>query len=198
MKVIDISQEIFASRVYPGDPSPKRTALESMAEGSTYNLSAFSMCAHNGTHIDAPRHFLPEGKTIDQLEPSIFVGPAYVATVSTEEISAAQAERIIAAAAQAGAGERLLLRGSALVTPSSARVFAQAKLKLIGTDLLSFGPEETPAEVHRILLSSGIALLEGLSLDHVSDGYYMLSAMPLNLGGCEGSPCRAVLIEDVH
>ena len=62
MKIYDISQEVFNCRVYPGDPAPERRRLSSMEDGSLYNLTAFSMCAHNGTHIDAPFHFLKDGK----------------------------------------------------------------------------------------------------------------------------------------
>ncbi|MDO5295187.1 MAG: cyclase family protein [bacterium] len=193
--IIDISQEIFSSQIYPGDPAPQKQKLSDISQGDAYNLSAFSMCSHNGTHIDAPSHFLPQGATIDQLSPDIFVGPAYVATYEGE-IGAGEAQGILEQAAQAGrrCAERLLLRGRSLVTAEAARIFANAKLKLIGCELLSFGPEETPAEVHIILLSAGVILLEGLRLQHVQDGAYLLSAMPLNLGGCEGAPCRAVLL----
>ena len=189
--VIDISQEIFSSQIYPGDPAPQKQILYDMSQGDAYNLSSFSMCAHNGTHIDAPRHFIPQGSTVDQLNPDIFVGPAYTATCGGT-IGAAEAQLLLEKAAQAGAAERLLLRGQALVTAEAARVFAQ-HLKLIGCELLSFGPEDAPAEVHVILLSAGVVLLEGLRLQHVQEGAYMLSAVPLNLGGCEGAPCRAVL-----
>ena len=64
MKLYDISQELFTCAVFPGDPAPKREVLCRMAEGSPYNLTAFSMCAHNGTHIDAPYHFIADGKTV--------------------------------------------------------------------------------------------------------------------------------------
>ena len=64
MRIYDISQEVFSCAVYPGDPSPRREVLSSTAEGAVCNLTAFSMCAHNGTHIDAPFHFVPEGKTV--------------------------------------------------------------------------------------------------------------------------------------
>ena len=57
MKVYDISQEVFSCVVYPGDPMPEKEVLRSMTEGELYNLSAFRMCAHNGTHVDAPYHF---------------------------------------------------------------------------------------------------------------------------------------------
>ena len=73
MKLIDISQEVFSCAVYPGDPEPERQRLYSTEDGDLYNLTSFAMCAHNGTHIDAPFHFLPDGKTVDQMELTHFV-----------------------------------------------------------------------------------------------------------------------------
>ena len=78
MKIYDISQEVFACQVYPGDPAPQAEKIVSMENGEVYNLSAFSMCAHNGTHIDAPFHFLKGGKTVDQLSLDALIGLAYV------------------------------------------------------------------------------------------------------------------------
>ena len=57
MKIYDISQEVFGSKVFPGDPAPDMQAVMRIAEGGKCNLSAFFMCAHNGTHVDAPFHF---------------------------------------------------------------------------------------------------------------------------------------------
>ena len=79
MKIYDISQEVFGCKVYPGDPSPKKTVLSSMEKGDLYNLTEFSMCAHNGTHIDAPLHFIKNGKAVDGISTESFVGMAYVA-----------------------------------------------------------------------------------------------------------------------
>ena len=78
MKIFDISQELFSSSVYPGDPSPKREVLLSIATGGVCNLTALSMCAHNGTHIDAPYHFLENGETVDALPLEKTVGYAFV------------------------------------------------------------------------------------------------------------------------
>ena len=47
--IYDISQEIFSCRIYPGDPKPERKTLSRIEEGDVCNLTAFSMCAHNGT-----------------------------------------------------------------------------------------------------------------------------------------------------
>ena len=79
MKIYDISQEVFNCQVYPGDPVPEKKVLSLMEKGDLYNLTAFSMCAHNGTHIDAPFHFLKDGKTVDAICLEAFVGMAYVA-----------------------------------------------------------------------------------------------------------------------
>ena len=79
MKIYDISQEVFSCRVYPGYPTPKKTVLSSMEKGELYNLTEFSMCAHNGTHIDAPFHFIKDGKTVDEISLEAFIGMVYVA-----------------------------------------------------------------------------------------------------------------------
>ncbi len=79
MKFYDISQEVFGCAVYPGDPVPERMRLQDMSEGAEYNLTAFSMCAHNGTHVDAPLHYLRDGESIDAIGLDAFVGKAYVA-----------------------------------------------------------------------------------------------------------------------
>lgn len=190
MKIYDISQEVFSCAVYPGDPVPEKQVICSTAAGDLYNLSAFAMCAHNGTHIDAPFHFLHNGKTVEQMPLDIFVGDCYVAR-HAGDVTAGDAERILE---KANGAERILIAGNVTVTAEAAEVFAQSGIKLIGNEGQTIGPEEAPMQVHLILLRRGIALLEGIVLDGVPEGRYFLSAAPLNLGGCDGAPCRAYLI----
>lgn len=192
--VIDISQEIFSCKVYPGDPAPAREQLCDMKKGELYNLSAFSMCAHNGTHVDAPAHFIKDGKTIENLGAEIFVGDCYVERFEGD-VTAEDALRIMKKARDAGAPERILIAGKATVTAEAARVFATGNIKLIGNESQTVGPEHAPMEVHKILLGAGVVLLEGVVLKNVECGKYLLCAVPLNLAGCEGAPCRAVLIK---
>lgn len=192
--IIDISQEILSCKVYPGDPVPKVEVLCDMEKGDTYNLSAFSMCAHNGTHVDAPAHFLKEGKTIDEISLDYFVGDCYVAH-ATGELSVAEVIRIMDAARKAGARDRILLAGDVVVTAEAARAFAEAGIKLLGNESQSVGPEDAPMEVHKILLGARVVLLEGIVLKEVEEGKYFLNAAPLNMKGCEGMPCRAYLIK---
>lgn len=197
MKRYDISQEVFSCSVYPGDPAPEKETLCAMRSGDLYNLSAFRMCAHNGTHIDAPFHFFREGKTVDALPLEPFVGEAYVAEHSGR-VTSADAADILHQARMHGseAAQRILIKGAAEVSPEAADVFADAGILLLGNESQTVGPEDAPMAVHLRLLGAGVVLLEGIRLHHVPEGVYMLYAAPLNLAGADGAPCRAVLTKE--
>ena len=196
MKIYDISQEIFGCKVFPGDPTPKKVIINSMKNGDLYNLTEFSMCAHNGTHVDAPFHFFKDGKAIDSIGLESFVGMAYV-TEHSGVVSADDASRIIkkAQGQSAEASKRILIKGNAEVSAEAAKIFAKSNILLLGNESQTVGPENAPMEVHQILLSVGTVLLEGIRLTSVPDGVYFLNAAPLNLGNADGAPCRAVLID---
>lgn len=195
MKIIDISQELLGASVYEGDPAPRLEGLVSMDEGGIYNLSAISLCLHNGTHIDAPKHFIKDGKAIEEIPLSTLVGRCYVAD-HKGNVSAADAEEIMKKAMANDAGERILLRGDLTVTEEAARVFAREKILLLGNEGQTVGPKDAPMAVHLILLGCGTVLLEGIVLDEADEGVYLLNAAPINIKGAEGSPCRAWLIKD--
>jgi arylformamidase len=154
------------------------------------------MCAHNGTHIDAPFHFIKDGKTVDEISLEAFVGMAYVAehhgVVSDED-----ALKIIEKAKKQNSesSKRILIKGDAEVSLGAAKVFAESGILLLGNESQTVGPENAPMTVHQILLSVGVVLLEGICLEEVWEGVYFLNAAPLNLSGSDGSPCRAVLID---
>lgn len=191
MKIYDISQEVFSCAVYPGDPAPERKTLCATEAGDLYNLTAFSMCAHNGTHIDAPFHFLGDGKSVEQMDLSVFVGDCFLAR-HDGDVTAAAAESIMT---RAQGAERILIAGDVTVTAEAAEVFAAHKIRLLGNEGQTVGPEDAPGQVHRILLGQEIALLEGIVLKDIPEGRYFLSAAPLNLAGADGAPCRAYLTE---
>ncbi|MBQ4289641.1 MAG: cyclase family protein [Clostridia bacterium] len=195
MRIYDISQEVFSCQVYPGDPSPEKKTLCSMGKGDLYNLTAFSMCAHNGTHVDVPFHMLTDGKTVDAVSLESFVGRAYVAE-QRGTVTAGDAAEILKKVKDRDpeAAKRILIRGDAVVSAEAARVFASNGILLLGNESQAVGPEDAPMEVHLILLKAGVVLLEGIRLEAVREGVYFLNAAPLNLAGADGSPCRAVLI----
>lgn len=195
MKIYDISQEVFGCQVYPGDSTPKKRVISSMEKGDLYNLTAFSMCAHNSTHIDAPFHFIKDGKTVDSVSLNTFIGMAYVAEYNGI-VSADDATEILEKAKKQNseAAKRILIKGDAEVSAEAAKVFAESNILLLGNESQTVGPENAPMEVHLILLGAGAVLLEGIRLAKVSEGVYFLNAAPLNLSGADGSPCRAILI----
>ena len=196
MKIYDISQPVFSCEVYPGDDAPVKKEDLRMSNGATYNLTSFSMCAHNGTHVDAPFHFINDGKTVDELELDHLIG--YCTVVRVEgELSANDAERIIALTKEKNedSAQKILLKGDSVVTAEAAEVFASQGVDLIGVESQSVGPFDAPAEVHRILLSADVVLLEGIRLGAVDEGVYFLFAAPISLDGSDGAPVRAVLID---
>ena len=154
MKLYDISQEVFSCKVYPGDPKPTAKTLCAMEKGDLYNLTAFSMCAHNGTHIDAPFHFLSEGKTVEKMCLQTFVGDCYVACHQAA-VTAADAAAILE---KAQGAPRILIAGPATVTPEAAYVFANAGICLLGNESQTIGPEDAPMQVHRILLEKELPI----------------------------------------
>lgn len=196
MRIYDISQEVFTCKVFPGDASPQRKVVMKRIEGDVCNLTEFTMCAHNGTHVDAPFHFIDDGKKIDEIPLESFIGCAYV--VSHEgEITAKDAEEILKKAAAGNASKRILIKGKAVLTEEGAKVFASARILLFGNESQTVGPENAPMQVHLIMLGADIVLLEGIRLGGVDEGVYMLNAAPINLGASDGAPCRAVLMQDI-
>ncbi|MDO4484500.1 MAG: cyclase family protein [Clostridia bacterium] len=149
----DITQPLFSCEVFPGDPAPERIVMQQMEQGSLYNLTALKLCAHNGTHVDAPRHFIRDGKGIDEIPLEKFIGPCYVIP-HEGDVSAADAQAMLtkARAAHPGAEKRLLIAGKAVVTEEAARVFAEAGCWLVGNESQTVGPEDAPMAVHLILL----------------------------------------------
>ncbi len=191
MKIYDISQEVFGCDVYPGDEVPSKREDLRISRGDLYNLTSLSMCAHNGTHIDAPFHFLEDGDTIEQIPLEKLVGDCYVSE-QQEDIGAGKARQILTCTKGI---TRILIKGAGVVTLAAAQVFAEAGIDLIGVEGLSVGPEDAPMAVHKVLLGAKVVLLEGIRLGKIGEGVYFLNAVPISLAGSDGAPCRAVLIE---
>lgn len=188
--IYDISQELFSCIVYPGDKEPELRIVQDMQKGALYNLSEMDICVHNGTHIDAPKHFYKDGKAIDEILLEKCIGECTVVTLNNNQTI----EEIIRILKYSK--KHLLIKGNFIVTEEIALEIADLNFMLIGVENQSVWPIESPMAVHKILLKKEIVLLEGIVLSKVDDGEYFLSALPLKLGNCDGSPCRAVLIKN--
>ena len=192
MKIYDISQELIGCEVYSGDISPEKELVSDMAKGDLYNLTNISFCTHNGTHIDAPFHFIKDGKGINEISLHKFIGPCCV-VCHNGDFTEQDAENLTKVMSEAK--KRILISGNATVTAGAAKVFAEKGVLLVGNESQTVGPENAPMEVHKILLEKEVVLLEGIRLSGIKEGEYFLCAQPINISGSDGAPCRAVLIE---
>ncbi|WP_407386014.1 cyclase family protein [Ruminococcus sp.] len=192
MLLYDISREVFSAPVYDGDPKPTLKSLKTIGEDSMYNLSSVSLCNHTGTHIDAPLHFDEEGADIGAMRLSHFCGKCTVVTIDGI-LTGEDMERLLP-----HCHRRLIIHGAgkAYLSVSAARVIADSKLLLVGTDALSIAPPFDEMMPHLELARAGVAVLEGLFLEGIEDGEYTLAAFPLKMKGAEASPCRAVLMRE--
>ena len=190
MNLIDITRELMKAPVYPGDPAPQLQPLSRISLGDSSNLTAISACLHNGTHMDAPRHFLPDGTAIDKVDLEACIGECTVIECDGLLLGD-RAEELLPYLKK-----RVLLKGSVQLTPSAAFVLSGAGLLLLGVEQPSVAPPEYTEEVHRQLLGTGMVLLEGLDLTNAKAGEtYLLMAAPVKIAGADGAPVRAVLAE---
>jgi arylformamidase len=188
MKIYDITQELFSGRVYPGDLPPTYDRVSDMKKGDLYNLTNLTLGAHNATHVDAPFHFYEDGKTVGEIELSRCIGPCTVVELKDGDGYHLR-EQLIACQ------KRILVKGNTVITRELAKIFNEAGILLVGVETQSVGPEGSPMQVHLELLGKEVILLEGILLNEVEPGDYFLFAAPIKLGGCDGAPCRAVLLE---
>lgn len=189
---------------WPDDPPVEIGLSLDIAAGDPANVTKLSISAHTGTHMDAPRHFLPEGAGIDTMPLEATMGPARVIEISDHD--AVTASEL--AGHDLGRGERILLRtrNSARrwwsepfdpefvhIEPEAAALIAQAGVRTVGVDYLSVGGMESGARTHHLLLEAGVWIIEGLELTSIAAGDYDLLCLPLRLVGSDGAPARAFL-----
>ncbi len=191
MIIHDISKDIRTSPAYQGDPETNIERIKSIENGDEYNLSYISMTAHAGTHIDAPKHFWEDGKSITELRLNTFFGKCTVITVKGI-LTGEHMERLLPYCKK-----RILFHGDGetFLSHSAAIVLANSRVVLVGTDADSIAPSFDEEKTHRELARAGISVLENLNLSAIKDGDYDLCAFPIKLGGLEAAPCRAIILE---
>lgn len=209
MKIYDISLPIYPGFVvWPGNPEVVFTLRNSTANGDIANVTDISLCTHTSTHMDAPRHFVHEAPTMEQVDLNIVYGPALVIDVGdVNEVTVDVLER-----ADIPVGTvRLLIKSRngkywdgdlsifhtdyVAIHEDAARWILAHGIKLIGIDYFSIAPFHDLVTTHRILLSAGVIALEAIDLRQVMPGVYTLAALPLKLIGSDGCPVRAILVE---
>jgi len=203
---IDISVPLRTGMPHwPGDIPYERSLTLAISNGDVCNLSQFSATAHIGTHMDAPRHFIDGGATIETLPLDAVIGPARVIEIRDEELI--RVDEL--APHQIAKGERLLFKTInstrawntnefqkkfVYIPAATADYLAARGVRTIGIDYLSVGAFDGDGPtVHRTLLGAGIWIIEGLNLQPVEPGHYELICLPLKMAGADGAPARAVV-----
>jgi arylformamidase len=198
---IDVTRSIDDDLLcWPGRAPPVRRVEKSMSRGDHCDSSIWEMSAHTGTHLEAPLHFVEGGEPLDRVDVDGLIGACTVVKADTvlgrDEVERYRGEtRLLIGSdfAPDGRGQGYPHHG-AVMTPDAASILLEAGLRLLGTDRLSVDDSEgTDYILHHQLLGAGCVILEGLTLERVPPGRYLLCVLPLRLKGAEASPARALL-----
>lgn len=206
MTLYDISLPVRTGMPrFPDDPEVVVEPFRFLGRGDPYNVSRLTLGSHTGTHLDAPRHFLAHGLSVDQLDLGMLNGPCRVVAVDVESPSVdlsdlppsrARLDRVLFRTRNSNRWRESSPPPSELVELSldAARALVRRKVRLVGMDGLSIERGRGGQfPVHRLLLQHGVAILEGLDLSDVRAGTYELHCLPLRLAGGDGAPARAYL-----
>lgn len=210
MTIHDISLALSPTLpTWPGDPSLELEQFESIDKGSHVNVTKISTSVHVGTHVDAPHHFLNDGRTVEQLSLEVLNGPCYVLQLpdGIEAITAEvlgrteitrQMERLLFGTRNShlwARGETQFQEDFVAITDDGAEWLVERGVKLVGVDYLSVAPFGDSEPTHKVLLRAGVVIVEGLDLSNIVRGFYTLHCLPLKIAGCDGAPARAILVE---
>ena len=205
MRWIDITAPLENGMVcWPGDPEIDIRRIAAIEDGAEANLTTVSMCAHTGTHIDAPLHFRNEGVSMDAMPFDAVVGTARVIgirdphTIRESELrmyGIRAGERILFRTRNSdGLSKERRFRGDFVyLAADGARYLAACGIRATGIDYLSIGGGRDLGETHRILADASVWVIEGLDLSAIAPGDYEMICLPLRLRGAEGAPARAFL-----
>jgi arylformamidase len=203
---IDISVPVRNGMVHwPGDPPFHIERALDQAKGDVATVSQMTLGVHTGTHMDAPLHFIRDGRTIDEMPLDATVGRARV--IQIHDPKSIKRPELLPQAISAG--ERILFKTAnsakawatdrfeenfVFIAQDAARYLAECRVLCVGVDYLSVGGfREDGPETHHALLEAGIWIIEGLNLNAIEPGEYELACLPLRLIGSEGAPARAIL-----
>jgi len=187
-----------------GEPIEIATICE-IGPDCPVRVSRIGLSSHNGTHLDAPAHFIAGGRMVEDLPLEVLIGNAWIADTGEATLLTGAVLESLEIPSDA---TRVLLR----TTSTSRRLMSRARferdypglddsgarwilsrgIRLVGIDYLSVQAFTASDDTHRILLAADTVLVEGLDLSSVAPGWYDLVCLPLSGKGLDGAPVRAV------
>lgn len=210
MTIYDISLTLSPTLpTWPGDPDLDLELFESMDKGAHVNVTRISTSVHVGTHVDAPHHFLNDGRTVEQLALEVLTGPCYVVqlpdgidAITAEVLDRTEVSSEMKRVLFGTRNSHLWARGESsfqtdfvAITEDGAEWLVAHGVQLVGVDYLSVAPYGDSEPTHKVLLGAGVIVVEGLDLSRVVRGFYDLYCLPLKIAGSDGAPARAILIQ---
>ena len=190
--------------MWPNEPGPDLSPMSQISSGDVANVTRLTLGSHTGTHVDAPRHFIDEGRTVDALPLESLCGPARVihvddaTSVKRRHLEPHRGVERILLQTRNGAlwDKRGFQKDFLYLDPDAADWLVAQRVRLVGIDYLSIEQfNSTDYHTHHALLGAGIVIVEGLDLRKVPAGDYTLWCLPLKVVGADGAPCRAVLTD---
>ena len=206
MKIIDISMPVYTGMiVYPGDPKVDIKKEKTFQKDGVI-VSKIAMGLHTGTHIDAPLHYLPDGKTIDQIPLESLTGNALVCDLSSvkdcikakdlRKFLIEKGDIVFLKTMNSNIIRKKFSKKYVYLDSDGADYLIEKNIKAVGIDCLSIEKfNSSDAVVHKKLLRKEISIIEGLVLGHVAGGRYLTHCSPLRILGAEASPARCVLVQ---
>ena len=206
MKIYDLSPEISENMIiYKNrlEKRPKITVTRTIGEGA--NESKLDIYVHSGSHVDAPYHILQNGKTIENINLEKFMGNAIV--LDFTKIKEYISKKILLEKNFFGKDYIVLLKTKnkpdktfnfsfTYLEKSGAEYLVSKKIKAVGIDSLGIERNQPNHDTHKIFANKNIPIFEGLDLSKVKEGRYLFYGFPLKIKKGDGSPVRAVLVED--
>ncbi len=201
MKILDLTIP-FDERapVYPGAPSPKISNLFTLDKNG-FNELMLKFPTHVGTHIDAPFHFIKNGKKLSDFDISHFIGEAIVfncrnqkeASLSESELSEVKKDDFVFF--HTGHSINYLqsdyFSDYPVISEKTAEALVAKKVRVVGID--SPSPDKEPFGVHKVLLGNSVLILENLfNLSEITSKRFKCIIAPLNIKNGDGAPCRVI------
>src|SRR3989338_250627 len=195
MKFIDLSVVVnYKAPFYPGDPPIKIEPAGVFAKDG-YNDHLVSIGTHVGTHMDAPLHMIDGGKTLDQISIDQFIGRGrLVEGLDMEAVKQAGIEAGNIVLFHTGMIEKYkdeaYFTGYPEISEEVANYLVEKRVKIVGVDMCS--PDHPPFKIHKILLGSGVLIIENLTnLDKLIGKEFKVYALPIKFA-LDGAPARVI------
>ena len=200
-KIYDVSMSLTDDLAsYPGDEKFQLVFRNDYEDEIDYAVSSIHMSCHNGTHIDAPYHFNPNGLKISEINEDLLIGKVYVSDVKGKNIididdipDDIDVDRIIFKTSKKRKPDSPLNPHLSL---QATLVLVDRQIRLVGINQMSIEKADTDKyPVHKLLTKNNIFIIENLVLNDIKFGYYRLICAPLKIYGAEAAPCRVFLEE---